>query len=139
MNPNSDVAPPRCFTLRGPVALSPFRLEKLATNLSDLGIQVGTISAEYLHIVAGNRELNAAEMATLEQLLTYGVSVDVSAIKVANAAPILVFPRVGTISPWSSKATDIAHNCGLYAVLRIERATRFCIDGFADLGGRQRE
>ncbi len=139
MNPNSVVAPPCCFTLRGPVALSPFRLEKLHTNLASLGVSVGEISAEYLHIVASNHELNAADLATLGQLLTYGVNVDVSAIKSPNAPPIMVLPRIGTISPWSSKATDIAHNCGLGGVLRIERAIRFFIDGFADLSGRQRE
>ena len=139
MNPNSVAAPPRCVTLRGPVALSPFRLEKLHTNLVSMGVPVGHIRAEYLHIVASNLELSAASMSTLQQLLTYGVNVDVPAINGSIAPPILVFPRFGTISPWSSKATDIAHNCGLQTVVRIERATSFTIDGFAALTPTQRE
>ena len=57
-------------------------------------------------------------------MLTYG---DPAPAERADAAQFLVVPRLGTISPWASKAMDIAHNTGLAAVLRVERCTLFCV------------
>ncbi|HTP48550.1 MAG TPA: phosphoribosylformylglycinamidine synthase [Casimicrobiaceae bacterium] len=104
------------LSLRGRNALSPFRIAKLLSNLA--GTHVSGIAAEYWHFVQTERALSVPERATLERLLTYGPQ----AGAVIDAGELLlVVPRPGTISPWASKATDIAHNCGLVAVLRIER------------------
>jgi len=104
------------LSLRGRNALSPFRIAKLLSNLA--GTHVSGIAAEYWHFVQTERALSAAERATLERLLTYGPQ----AGAVIDAGELLlVVPRPGTISPWASKATDIAHSCGLASVLRIER------------------
>ena len=77
------------------------------------------IAATYWHFVELARPLAADERATLERLLTYGP--EAHGRRRRGGAPLLVVPRPGTISPWSSKATDIARNCGLAAVARIER------------------
>ena len=133
MTPIPVVAPRTCFTMRGPVALSVFRLEKLTHALTAQGLSVGKLHAEFIHIVAATRALTAAESTTLEKLLTYGDRIHVSGKNAPNTLSLLVFPRFGTISPWASKATDIAHNCALDAIIRIERATAFFIEGFAAL------
>ncbi|NJR72379.1 MAG: hypothetical protein HC782_05045 [Gammaproteobacteria bacterium] len=145
MNPTSAVSP-SIFTLTGSRALSDFRLEKLRASLASLGHHVGAISAEFLHIISVSHTLTATELNTLQKLLSYGdakLKVEqvqaVSAIIAPNTPSIVVFPRIGTISPWASKATDIAHNCGLDAIERIERATVFMIDGFATYSVATRE
>ena len=115
---------PHLLTLRGRHALTPFRVAKLHAALaaSRPGHAVTTISADYWHFVALERALSAAERQTLDRLLTYGAhDHDVS----ADGELFVVVPRPGTISPWSSKATDIATNCGLSAIVRIERGVGF--------------
>ncbi|MET0682522.1 MAG: phosphoribosylformylglycinamidine synthase [Casimicrobiaceae bacterium] len=112
------------LTLRGRHALSPFRVAKLHAALaaSRPGHAVTTVSAEYWHFVAIDRPLSAMERETLDRLLTYGAhDRDVS----ANGELFVVVPRPGTISPWSSKATDIATKCGLSPIVRIERGIGF--------------
>jgi len=107
--------------LRGSLAVSSFRLSQFP---------VKGISAEYLHIAETEKDLTPEEYKKLEVLLEYGTSHPVSkgAINRAptdtplKAGTIIVAPRAGTISPWSSKATDIVHICGLSAIKRIERA-----------------
>jgi phosphoribosylformylglycinamidine synthase len=106
--------------LSGALAVSDFRIAKLRPALEALHPGLGAITARYIHFVDVERALTAPEHALLERLLTYGPR------EPANAAPaagieIIVVPRFGTISPWSSKASDIAHVCGLDAVRRIER------------------
>ena len=77
-----------------------------------------------MHFVHAAHELSADENERLNALLAYGnEGVDVKA-----DATFMVIPRLGTISPWASKATDIAHNCGLDAIIRIERGTLYNID-----------
>jgi phosphoribosylformylglycinamidine synthase len=111
---------PHVLQLRGPVALSEFRLAKLLAALQRLDAGVSGVSAEYRHFA----ELESpVAPALLEKLLAYGPLLEKPAGDL-----FLVAPRVGTISPWSSKATDIARNCGL-AVRRIERGTAFYIQG----------
>ena len=111
------------LTLRGPQALSPFRIEKLQQPLKRAHPNIRGIQASYVHFVETDRPLDRNESATLDRLLTYGGGVrnDVA------GEIFLVIPRIGTISPWASKATNIAHNCGLTAVHRIERGTVFTI------------
>ncbi|MDB5903069.1 MAG: phosphoribosylformylglycinamidine synthase, partial [Betaproteobacteria bacterium] len=110
--------------LRGRAALSTFRLEKLHLALSpDLpGVRV---AAEYWHFAFASRPLDAAEMQRLERLLTYGPKSEAPA---ERGTLFLVVPRLGTISPWSSKASDIAHHCGLEAVERIERGVAYWVE-----------
>ena len=83
------------------------------------------ISARYEHFVNTDAALTAAQQQQLAQLLDYGTPV--TGDTPAKSLELLVIPRLGTISPWASKATDIAHNCGLDAVRRIERGVRYVI------------
>jgi phosphoribosylformylglycinamidine synthase len=105
--------------LRGSPALSGFRLDRLLQAVRAAGgVEVIGLSAEYVHFVELHEGLSQDERAVLESLLSYGPALP-------EAAPgghlLVVVPRPGTISPWSSKATDIAHVCGLARVRRIER------------------
>ena len=113
------------LTLRGSPALSNFRLEKLRQDLAATGLPVKQVAAEFVHVVDLAADLIAAERVVLDQLLTYGPSRAATPIK---GVIQVVAPRPGTISPWSSKATDIAHICGLNNVLRIERVIAYTID-----------
>ncbi|HEX5160916.1 MAG TPA: phosphoribosylformylglycinamidine synthase [Steroidobacteraceae bacterium] len=105
--------------LPGALAVSDFRIAKLRPALEKLSPGLGAITARFVHFVDLERDLDARERALLERLLTYGPR-EGAAAKV-QGEEIIVVPRFGTISPWSSKATDIAKVCGLDAVLRIER------------------
>jgi len=109
------------LSLAGRPALSNFRLAKLKQGLDAArpAHRVAGISATFRHFVETFRVLAAEERATLDRLLTYGP--EMPAVTAAANATFLVIPRPGTLSPWSSKATDIAKNCGLAAVTRIER------------------
>ena len=114
------------LSLRGRHALSAFRLAKLLAALDGArpGHAVERVDAVYWHFAELERDLTAPERATLERILTYGPH---DAPAADDGALLLVVPRPGTISPWSSKATDIARNCGLAAVRRIERGVAFRI------------
>ncbi|HUP29601.1 MAG TPA: phosphoribosylformylglycinamidine synthase, partial [Usitatibacter sp.] len=121
---NSQDAPlQQVLTLPGAVALSPFRVEKLLASLPRPLAEAITVDARYVHFVALRAPLAHAEHALLEKLLTYGTR----APREPQGVLLLVLPRFGTVSPWSSKATDIARNCGLDKVARIERGTAFYI------------
>ncbi|WP_207391090.1 phosphoribosylformylglycinamidine synthase [Rahnella victoriana] len=110
--------------LRGSPALSAFRINKLLSRCQEARLPVSDIYAEYVHFADVSAPLNSDEQTKLQRLLKYGPSL-------AEHAPsgrlLLVTPRPGTISPWSSKATDIAHNCGLSQVLRLERGLAFYV------------
>ncbi|MDD5329701.1 MAG: phosphoribosylformylglycinamidine synthase [Sulfuricella sp.] len=110
--------------LRGGNALSSFRLDKLMQGLRDAAPAVSHVHAEYWHFAAVRRELEASERAVLEQILTYGPA---SMVEEPQGELFLVVPRIGTISPWSSKASDIASHCGLEAVERLERGVAFYV------------
>jgi phosphoribosylformylglycinamidine synthase len=114
---------PQILQLRGPRAASEFRLAKLLAKLKTADPGVRSVAAEYWHFVELEKDLSKEERALLERLLAYG-----SAGAKAGGTAYLVVPRLGTVSPWSSKATDIARNCGLAAVKRIERGTAYYID-----------
>src|SRR5438270_5190776 len=108
------------LSLRGRTALSPFRITKLLQGLSAAcpAHRIAGVTATFWHFVEVSRALTEGERDKLDRLLTYGPHVDSAA---PDGAIFLVIPRPGTISPWSSKATDIAHNCGLDGIVRIER------------------
>jgi len=118
------------LVLRGASALSDFRLRKLQGRVAAALGADARLSAEFVHLADLERDLDAAEGAVLERLLRYGP-------RLPSQAPagrlLLVVPRPGTISPWSSKATEIARNCGLTMVRRLERGTAFHLDT-GDLG-----
>ena len=115
---------PDLLTLRGRNALSEFRLKKLSQALKRTVPAVTAVTAEYWHFVALKEPVGAPQRKVLERILTYGPA----PAGVSEAGHLLlVVPRLGTISPWASKATDIAHSCGLDAVERIERGIAYYI------------
>ncbi|MBZ0070713.1 MAG: phosphoribosylformylglycinamidine synthase [Gammaproteobacteria bacterium] len=106
----------------GGPALSSFRTEKLLARAREVVPELEVIHTEYWHFVDLERQLEAADRAILERLLDDGIA---SPPPPAHAQLFLVVPRLGTISPWASKATDIAHNCGLDRIRRIERGIAY--------------
>ncbi|MGH8691315.1 MAG: phosphoribosylformylglycinamidine synthase [Burkholderiales bacterium] len=114
----------RLIQLRGPRALSESRLAKLRASLKKLDPGVGALAAEHRYFAETEGELDAAGRRLLERLLDDGQPVPPQ----PSGALYLVVPRLGTISPWSSKASDIARNCGLAQVRRIERGTAYTVD-----------
>jgi phosphoribosylformylglycinamidine synthase len=113
---------PDFLTLRGRNALSEFRLKKLAQALKRTAPAITAITAEYWHFAALKVPLQGPQRKVLERILTYGPApAEVS----ETGRMLLVVPRLGTISPWASKATDIAHSCGLESVERIERGVAY--------------
>ncbi|WJW76207.1 phosphoribosylformylglycinamidine synthase [Thiohalobacter sp. IOR34] len=108
--------------LPGGPALSPFRTEKLIQRARQTGIGIVGLHAEYQHFVDTEQLLGAEELLVLEGLLDYGPPREPAP---EDAELFVVVPRIGTISPWASKATDIAHNCGLDKVHRIERGIAY--------------
>jgi phosphoribosylformylglycinamidine synthase len=143
MPPAADEAVPSILTLRGPVALSLFRVEKLLRPLQAAHPVIRGLTAEFAHVISLVAPLTANELTVLEALLTYGDKPQhprgVSGENALKMPPILVFPRIGTISPWASKATDIAHNCGLVNIKRIERVMAISIACDAPLDAAARE
>src|SRR5581483_3000068 len=117
-----DVLVPEILQLRGPRALSEFRLAKLLAQLQKVDAGIRAVAAEYRHFIELERDLAPPERTILERLLAYG-----EPPVQASGRLYLVVPRLGTLSPWSSKATDIAHNCGLTALKRIERGTAYYV------------
>ena len=111
--------------LRGSPALSSFREQKLLSDFNQASLPVKGVYAEYVHVVDLESELSPEEKTTLEKLLTYGPSREA---REPEGTLFVVAPRPGTISPWSSKATDIAHICGLSGVKRVERAIAYYVD-----------
>jgi len=122
--------------LPGAPAVSDFRIAKLRPALEAIEPDIGAITARYIHFVDLERDLDQRERALLDRLLTYGPrEADTSAA--ARGAEIVVVPRFGTISPWSSKATDIARVCGLDAVRRIERGIAWNLESTRALSPAQ--
>ncbi|MDX1403889.1 MAG: phosphoribosylformylglycinamidine synthase [Woeseiaceae bacterium] len=111
--------------LPGQAALCAFRLEKLLSQLRLLDIRVSGLRARYAYFIAASRSLQPEEQQKLEALLLADDAVEEFPDSVHR---VYVVPRPGTISPWSSKATDIAHACQLASVERIERGTCYAIE-----------
>ena len=106
----------------GSPALSSFRLDKLLTEIQQQVPAVSCLASHYIHFADIDGELATEETAILQKLLEYGPEMHDSS---CEGELFLVTPRAGTISPWSSKSTDIAHNCGLHRVLRLERGIAY--------------
>ena len=110
--------------LRGSPALSAFRIDKLISRLQQSGISVDGLTAHYVHIAELSNALSADEQQVLEKILHYGPAFQEQH---TQGLSLYVVPRPGTISPWSSKATDIAHRCGLQNIKRLERGIQYQI------------
>ena len=118
------------FSLIGAPALSQFRLDHLLHALRAQDKRVTALSSRWVHFVDDSRPLIDSDLGLLAKLLTYGSR---TASRDQRGQQVLVTPRIGTESPWSSKATDILHVCGLDAVRRVERGTVYFIESTAAL------
>jgi len=103
--------------LPGSNALSAFRARQLLSRLQAVAPVVTGISGRFHHFVDTSAPLSDDELGRLRGLLTYGEPF----AGTEDGEQLVVIPRFGTISPWASKATDIAHNCGMGTIHRIER------------------
>lgn len=118
--------------LHGAPALSRFASAKLLHKLKSHFAAISSLDSSWVHFVDVQSPLDKHEAELLDSLLRYGprlvpdVNVNVNADQVAE---FIVVPRPGTISPWSSKATDIAHNCGLTKIIRLERGIIYRLAG----------
>ncbi len=127
--------------LRGAPALSLFRSQKLLESLQAKVPEITGVVAEFQHFIKTRSELTKQQLEIISRLLTYGPTVeqkeaDETSESVCNL--FLVVPRTGTISPWSSKATDIAYNCGLDNVHRIERGVAYTLSGKVQLSAEDK-
>ncbi|OQW79949.1 MAG: phosphoribosylformylglycinamidine synthase [Proteobacteria bacterium ST_bin11] len=124
------------LTISGTSALSLFRIEKLLAELQAIAGSISAVSARFQHFVQIDGELPPEQLTMLERLLDYGYShenlehsLHVEASDDSPTAPVSVslwvVPRLGTISPWSSKASEIAQRCGLSSVKRLERGIEY--------------
>ena len=114
---------PHLHHFEGGNALSDFRARALLERLRTAVDRIESIRARYLHVVWSDAPLAGVELDRAAALLRYG---DPFVDDGRADATLIVAPRLGTVSPWASKATDIARNCGL-AVHRIERVTEYRI------------
>jgi phosphoribosylformylglycinamidine synthase len=113
------------LSLKGGVALSAFRIQKILSSLRDSAPDISGLSAEFLHFIWTNTPLSDGEKTVLTSVLDYGAKTEATAS--GSGTTLLVTPRIGTISPWASRATDIVKHCGLPNVLRVERGVVFTI------------
>ena len=120
--------------LSGASSLSAFRRQKLLANLQRRIPSITSVVAEYVHFAEVDGILSDQDYATLAALMTYGPSEQKGA---TEGTLLLVLPRPGTISPWSSKATDIAHNCGLQNIVRVERGVAYYLQSECELTEQQ--
>jgi len=122
------------LTLSGAPAVSDFRLAKLLAAIRERVEHVTRLDSRFLHFVDVERPLQHGEQHVLESLLRYG---PMAADVMPEGTALLVVPRFGTVSPWSSKATDIAHVCGLGAVRRVERGIAWYLESRRELSAAE--
>ncbi|MBX3612039.1 MAG: phosphoribosylformylglycinamidine synthase [Burkholderiaceae bacterium] len=130
---------PAYLMLAGQPALSEFRLGRLLEQLRRIDVRAVGLDARFVYAVWSDQPLTVDGQARLAALLEVAVDAATPA-----GQPIWVVPRLGTVSPWASKATDIAHNCGMTGVRRIERGIEFRVEARSGLlaglvGGKQFE
>lgn len=122
------------LTLHGSTALSSFRCSKLAKILEQTAGQPVSVTADWVYFVKTSGAVTEAERTTLDALLLEQTSAAAQPSTSGAASAVLyVIPRLGTTSPWSSKATDICHVCGLDGVERVERGVRFTLSAASPL------
>ncbi len=122
--------------ITGATALSAFRKLKLKSEIEAVAPGITGFAANYVHFVELEHPLTDEEKIGLGQILSHEPEVRMPAI---GGLHFLVVPRLGTLSPWSSKATDIAKRCGLSGVKRIERGIEYVLEGVAKLSAVQQE
>lgn len=122
--------------LRGVTALSDFRVEKLLQKAAAAGLPKAELSSEFWYFVSSESALNHETVTKLQALLE-AESVEKTPEAENSLHLFLITPRIGTISPWASKATDIAHNCGLGEIERIERGMAVWVKGELNAGQKQ--
>ena len=115
---------PHILRLPGRPSLSSFRLAKLQRSVRSAVPDSVSVAARFCHFVALERALEPSEQTILNRILDYGLN---DSHIIEHGVLLLVTPRLGTISPWSTKATDIARRCGLSAVTRIERGVAYFV------------
>ena len=114
------------LSLPGSSAFTRARLAKRLAKIQASNPQASALAAEFVHFVELASPLPEAEQSVLARVLRYGPRAQESNLA---GRRLLVVPRIGTISPWSSKATDVAHNCNLGRVRRIERGIWYTVAG----------
>jgi phosphoribosylformylglycinamidine synthase len=119
-------------------AVSDFKVQQLLPRLAGISDKITGLSARFVHLASFDGEPDAATLRRVGELLTYGEPSTPAHLKLeeAGAPALLVMPRLGTVSPWASKATDIAHNCGL-ALHRVERLVEYRVDLKSGLLGKK--
>ncbi|MDB4953421.1 MAG: purL [Myxococcales bacterium] len=122
----------RVLIVPGRAALSAAKRASALAKAKAVCPGVATIDARWVHLVASSAPLTAEQEQQLEKMLAYGpvpVRAEDMPTRAAAATTFLITPRIGTTSPWSSKATDIAHVCGLNEITRIERGLEWIVTG----------
>ncbi|WP_227814532.1 phosphoribosylformylglycinamidine synthase [Nitrogeniibacter aestuarii] len=118
--------------LRGASALTAPRLARLGKTIADIVPRFQGVHAEFQYFVELKAPLNGAARSRLVDLL----GAHPQSENVPDGLLVLVTPRLGTISPWSSKATDIAHQCGFEDVVRVERGIAYYVAAKGDPASR---
>ena len=113
-------------TLLGASALSAFRAQRLLDQLKQVSLPIAAVQARYEHYAWLNKPLIDNASQRLKALLDYGIAPEMP-LASEEGLVLRVLPRLGTVSAWASKATDIAHNCGFEDVRRIERGVRYVL------------
>jgi phosphoribosylformylglycinamidine synthase len=120
----------------GTPAFSDFRTGKLLADLQVIDSAINAVTAKFVHFVDLEHDLTELEQKTLNRLLAYGHAEITPNLQ---GEKLLVVPRSGTISPWSSKATEIAQRCGLKTVKRLERGIEYCLASSAALSAESKK
>src|SRR5712692_5335781 len=131
LKPLAQVTGISIISLSGAYALAPFRRERLLQKLRNIVPGINSIDAQYWHFAEVMGELTVQEDMVLQRLTLYGPR---QTGDTSKGVTIVVVPRLGTISPWSTKATDIAHQCGLAKIKRLERGIVWYIRCNDDVG-----
>ncbi|WP_288379742.1 phosphoribosylformylglycinamidine synthase [uncultured Massilia sp.] len=112
--------------LPGSNALSAFRSQRLLSQLQSVAPSIAAVQARFYHFIDSSAPLSVEDTERLSAMLTYGEPA-AQTLYEGVTEEFFVIPRLGTISPWASKATDIAHNCGMTHVHRIERGIGYTV------------
>ena len=124
----------------GAKALSSFKSQRLLADLQTIEPSVIGLTSRFVHVVSVGSALTASEDTQLHELLHYGEDFTAEGFGDGEFDAIFVIaPRIGTISPWSSKATDIARNSGLDKIQRVERVTVYWLQTSCELNDNQRQ
>jgi phosphoribosylformylglycinamidine synthase len=134
LQPGSFHQPGSCLEIAGQSAWSEFRISKRLQRLQQAGTQIKDLASRYLFFADLQSAMSPADRLRLDALLLSGERVQSLQ---GYSALFCVVPRAGTISPWSSKATDIAHACGLTQVRRLERGIQYAISTDSDLSPQE--